>query len=77
MNRLAGILGVLFFRLSVKLVHYAHAADARKAAAEHIAVSCHIAGWPAGTADALLSRNIGPAEAARLFADALRPERVQ
>jgi hypothetical protein len=75
MRRLAGILGVWFFKLSVKLVHFAHG-DAH-ARADHIKTTVRIAGFPEGMADELVRKGIPPAEAAKMFADALRPGRVQ
>jgi hypothetical protein len=69
---ISGRLALALFNVGLSLWRYSRIADR-----DHVKTTVKIAGWPPSAADALRSRNIGPAEAARLFADALRPERVQ
>jgi hypothetical protein len=72
-RKFAGKIAPLLGRLAVRLARYSHAADS----AHEIAVTTAIAGWPPGTADALIGHGATPTATARAFADALRAERLQ
>lgn len=68
LRKLSGRLAVVVFRCVVEpLARYART----DAITDHVRISAIISGWDAHTADLLISSGIGPAQADRLFADAL------
>ena len=72
MRYLVCILAVLVFRVGIRLARFARMGESDAARAEHIRVSCEIAGFPLSVADTLIASGTTPHEAACLFRDALR-----
>jgi hypothetical protein len=73
MHKLAGVLALLLGRIAIRLAAYAQA-DTRRSAHRTTAT---IAGWNPVAGDMLAAAGVGHRAAARLFAEALRPERLQ
>ena len=64
-------------RLLIWMALWLLSGETAAATSEHIRRTVLIAGWPERTADALIAAGVGRHEAARMFAQALRQDRVQ
>jgi hypothetical protein len=64
-------------RLLIWIASWLLCDDTAAAASEHIRRTVLIAGWPERIADAVIAAGVGRHEAARMFAQALRQDRVQ
>jgi hypothetical protein len=67
-RKIAALLAVALVKLALALSRYARACDA----AAHVRITVAIADFPPAVADALIARGVAPAEAARIFSEALQ-----
>jgi len=75
MRRFARLLAELLFGVAMRLWEFSRGRP--DAGADHIRTTVKIADWPEAAADELIARGMTPQQAARMFSDALRPDRVQ